>query len=348
MILEQKKGPPASQQRHVLCAESDQERDSWVNVLIRYISGTYDEQPPPPGALIPSANANTLIAQPRPSTSSVASADSTVISPARRHPAGNANTVAHDQSKHLQAAPESTSTSPMEHQPPQRWSDQVIASDNVPISSSLPSQLNITGGGILSERATSELGYYPDLGGIRQHYQEPQRTPHRHDRQQARVSVHPGYLPSYHAQNAGDVPAIEPYNNKVKISGPINGAPIFAGHKFRAKDGPESGNERERKSKSKNFWTGIMRSHNNVNTNNHNNNFYTNRIVFGVLVSEALEVAQIASLPAVAFRCIQYLEAKKAHQEEGIYRLSGSSAVIKNLRDLFNLGNYHVFFCFRI
>jgi len=36
------------------------------------------------------------------------------------------------------------------------------------------------------------------------------------------------------------------------------------------------------------------------------------------------------------FRCIQYLEAKHAELEEGIYRLSGSSAVIKGLKDRFN------------
>ena len=55
-------------------------------------------------------------------------------------------------------------------------------------------------------------------------------------------------------------------------------------------------------------------------------------------LEEALEVAQICNLPAIVFRSIQYLEAKKADQEEGIYRLSGSSAVIKNLKDRFNSG----------
>jgi hypothetical protein len=60
--------------------------------------------------------------------------------------------------------------------------------------------------------------------------------------------------------------------------------------------------------------------------------------VFGVQLEESLEVAQIANLPAIVFRCIQYLEAKKADQEEGIYRLSGSSAVIKGLKDRFNAG----------
>lgn len=60
------------------------------------------------------------------------------------------------------------------------------------------------------------------------------------------------------------------------------------------------------------------------------------RAVFGVNLDESLDVAEIASLPAIVFRCIQYLEAKKADQEEGIYRLSGSSAVIKALKDRFN------------
>lgn len=64
------------------------------------------------------------------------------------------------------------------------------------------------------------------------------------------------------------------------------------------------------------------------------------RAVFGVTLQESLEVAEIARLPAIVFRCIQYLEAKRADQEEGIYRLSGSSAVIKSLRDRFNAGQF--------
>lgn len=62
------------------------------------------------------------------------------------------------------------------------------------------------------------------------------------------------------------------------------------------------------------------------------------RSVFGVPIVDSLAVAQIANLPAVVYRCIEYLEAKKAEQEEGIYRLSGSSAVIKSLKDRFNAG----------
>ncbi len=65
---------------------------------------------------------------------------------------------------------------------------------------------------------------------------------------------------------------------------------------------------------------------------------YIPRAVFGVSLEESLDIAQIGSLPAIVFRCIQYLETKKAEHEEGIYRLSGSSAVIKGLKDRFNAG----------
>ncbi|KAL2270245.1 hypothetical protein VTJ83DRAFT_2429 [Remersonia thermophila] len=41
-------------------------------------------------------------------------------------------------------------------------------------------------------------------------------------------------------------------------------------------------------------------------------------------------------LPAVVYRCIQYLDAKNAIFEEGIFRLSGSNVVIKQLRERFN------------
>lgn len=51
-----------------------------------------------------------------------------------------------------------------------------------------------------------------------------------------------------------------------------------------------------------------------------------------------MAVSQIANLPSIVFRCIEYLEKKKADQEEGIYRLSGSSAVIKSMKDRFNTG----------
>jgi RalA-binding protein 1 len=63
--------------------------------------------------------------------------------------------------------------------------------------------------------------------------------------------------------------------------------------------------------------------------------------VFGVPIQEAVEIARVKEdldLPAVVFRCVQYLDNVKAENEEGIYRMSGSSAVIKTLKDRFNAG----------
>ena len=43
MIIEAKKGPGVASARHVLCAESDRERDHWVELLVRYVSGGYND-----------------------------------------------------------------------------------------------------------------------------------------------------------------------------------------------------------------------------------------------------------------------------------------------------------------
>jgi len=155
-------------------------------------------------------------------------------------------------------------------------------------------------------------------------------------------------------------------NGKIKISAPIGGAPIPAGYKFRAsgkekeKDATEQstpGSDRREKAKSKMFW-GFGRPTNGTSfftlatspTTSSTDGLLSSeknvapaqpqppRAVFGITLEESLEVAQIANLPAIVFRCIQYLELKKADQEEGIYRLSGSSAVIKSLKDRFNSG----------
>ncbi|KAI0263314.1 hypothetical protein BGY98DRAFT_1047088 [Russula aff. rugulosa BPL654] len=59
--------------RHVLCAESDSERDNWIEILVR-CSGAYDEHASPHSSLYvdTSASATTLVSlsQPRSSTSS--------------------------------------------------------------------------------------------------------------------------------------------------------------------------------------------------------------------------------------------------------------------------------------
>lgn len=64
------------------------------------------------------------------------------------------------------------------------------------------------------------------------------------------------------------------------------------------------------------------------------------RQAFGAPLAEAVRYTPPLDanvpLPAVVFRCIQYLDAKNAVLEEGIFRLSGSNVVIKQLRERFN------------
>jgi RalA-binding protein 1 len=139
----------------------------------------------------------------------------------------------------------------------------------------------------------------------------------------------------------------------------MNGTPIPAGFNFgggtkessNSLEVPSSGSgerERDRKAKSGRFWGAFGRQQPPAGSGATGPgptpttstpgpvSSTAGRAVFGVTIEQSLTVSQIANLPAIVFRCIEYLESKKAQQEEGIYRLSGSTAVIKTLKDRFN------------
>ncbi|KAJ1959664.1 Rho GTPase activating protein, partial [Dipsacomyces acuminosporus] len=61
--------------------------------------------------------------------------------------------------------------------------------------------------------------------------------------------------------------------------------------------------------------------------------------VFGVPLEAAVQYSKVREhyeLPAVVYRCIEFLDAKRAWLEEGIYRQSGSFSVLDSLRKAFN------------
>ena len=65
------------------------------------------------------------------------------------------------------------------------------------------------------------------------------------------------------------------------------------------------------------------------------------KAAFGVPLAEAAEYCgprgvEGVCLPAVVYRCLQYLEAKHAANEEGIFRMNGSNTLIKTLKNKFN------------
>ncbi|KAF8498699.1 hypothetical protein F5888DRAFT_1691149 [Russula emetica] len=396
LIIEPKKGTGGSY-RHVLCAESDSERDSWVEILVRYVSGAYDEHASPHSSLYvnTSASATTSVSssQPRSSTSSNAPVEPAPAPRDRRQAQRGMvkedinvsspvplSRLALDPSnaKLFQAAPsydeasgsssKSLSTVSSPEQSGQVFTDAQTArrlldkgspspaqGAESPLSSSLPttSPLDTVGGDFMPSigpRANSELGHYPDLiepQGSRGGGRHPQPSPeHPRHRQVRRTSLHPAVSEPLHSSESlpqSDRPASPDGVNqgasradmstKVKISGPMNGTPIPPGHKFGAKEPATEAAQSDRrdKVKSRMFQWG-WRQHGEKPIAPAN----VHRAVFGVVLEESLEVASIAGLPAIVFRCIEYLEKTKADQEEGIYRLSGSSAVIKNLKDKFN------------
>lgn len=351
LIVEAKKGQGGNHPRHVLCAESDADRDSWVEMLVRYFSGTYSEEAIPYSSSSSSSGPytnGTTSATLSEGTSASISTPVTVRRPVRGVSKDDISVSKQAAVPISRLAPDATNAklfsgpvlpdeystitrssspsksvqeaSPTERYPGPAMSDaqnaRRILERGQALASSLPdsSPLTSANGASGTDRSQSELGHYSDVP-------RATRSPERH-RERDHKSLHPSPTPDRDRAPSPD--------GKVKISGPLNGAPIPAGYKFGSGRDPqgESGSDRREKAKSRGFW-GFGRP-------NGAEKPPLPRPVFGVTLEESLEVSSVAHLPSIVFRAIQYLEAKNAEQEEGIYRLSGSSAVIKNLKDMFN------------
>ncbi|ORY42378.1 Rho GTPase activation protein, partial [Rhizoclosmatium globosum] len=60
------------------------------------------------------------------------------------------------------------------------------------------------------------------------------------------------------------------------------------------------------------------------------------------IVHRDFRISDDIELPAVVYRCIEYLDYHKASKEEGIYRLSGSATAIQQLKLMFNVDGIHI------
>lgn len=245
-----------------------------------------------------------------------------------------------------------------------------IPEADTPLSASLPTSSPLTGAeadDILATapRSNSELGHYPHLPPPGQQSQPSSRrekrqsyhpqlnavpqgaTPPRDPSPRPQRPVHPAAAAVAAAAQAQQQQQ-DAAQGKVKISGPVagSGAPIPAGYKFGAVEAPspvqppasqgKSDSSRREKAKSRLLWGWKTGGASDKDDKQSQASRAPPRAVFGVTLEESLDVASVVGLPAVVFRCVQYLEAKKAHEEEGIYRLSGSSSVVKALKDRFN------------
>lgn len=398
LIIEAKKGPSGSNIRHVLCASSDVDRDAWVDVLVRYVAGSFDDSYASSSSTGPSNEGHSrqsmgsMEAQ-RPTARARTMSNNDIVrggavpgSPPKQHDSNNK--FSHSVSTQPEGiSPIERATGLSDAQLALRMIDRGSAGGvlgGLSMSSSLPSNLDppVTQGpsgsasyatsqpssqSQVPQRASSEQGFYPEQRGtiVDQRMAPPKP---RAEKPSHRASYHPSLSTvdssptKQQFADGGQGSDIETGPGGKKISGPSNATPIPPGQGWGNKppllattDSPAS--DRERKVKSK-FWSfnrvpgvgGIVGGANGSGSDRERPNAGVPpatvnptaqggpRAVFGVPLEQALQVAQIANLPAVVFRCIEYLEAKKADEEEGIYRLSGSSAVIKSLKERFNAG----------
>ncbi|MCJ1399684.1 hypothetical protein MMC11_002886 [Xylographa trunciseda] len=260
LILEPKRKDSNNYIRHVLCAESDAERDEWVEALLHYVMG----QP---------VDASRI----RPSAVKSDSSSSKVSGSQSRRKDSEAEGMEPEESDALQA-----------------------------------------------------LSYADTI---------------------------PGQAP---VRNLGDRQNIEPSSPVVGastqtslkvISGPTNGTVIQNAGAWGNKL-PESPKSKEREMKKRSIW-GFREKVSSDGITNHSNDSNNDlsrihdekptnvKAVFGIPLQEAVDFCMAPGtdvyLPAVVYRCLEYLEAKGASSEEGIFRLSGSNVVIKALRERFNV-----------
>ena len=270
LIREPKRKDKDSFMDHVLCAESDVERDSWVAALLPYVDGPEME------------------GKSKPSLSTNDSGSSRVVAPVKKHS---------------------------------------LKTDAV--KSGSPN----------SER-------FDSLQAVPYEDTKPAQAPH--------VFITPDPVPteSPSPTTSSSQPSVKSISSQSKaISAPSNGAKINDvgawGNKPMA---IPVGNQREHKKRS--IWgfrdkngPDLVLNHANDSNLSLTQQQYQEQITnvkaaFGAPLADAVEFCGPRGidvcLPAVVYRCLEYLGSKDAPSEEGIFRMSGSNVVIKNLKKRFN------------
>jgi len=274
LILEPKRKDSTSLVRHVLCAESDDERDAWVDALLQCVDYKDDEEPEkPPRSTVPDA--------------------SVARSPRLQKPMKDA-------SPRLQK-------SMNDLRPPSRSNDII------------PRAIDPLRAVHYNETVAGEA---PIIGpGIPRNVETPS----------------PPYNASFSA--AGELAT----SNYPNISGPKNLQVISKSGDWGMKPPPMPSSKEPGKDKKRGMFAAFRgRSSSDLAPGGATSPGWSaqGRAVFAVPLAEAVEFAHpvgaTTELPAVVYRCIEYLTKKRGVYEEGIFRLSGSNTVVKALRDRFN------------
>ncbi|KAI5857874.1 hypothetical protein BZA05DRAFT_415257 [Tricharina praecox] len=170
-------------------------------------------------------------------------------------------------------------------------------------------------------------------------------TPEELSRQQ--VSPSPNSMLSQSGPFSSSAPVPERGHPVKQISAPTNGSVISDPAAWGAGKSAED-KKAEKAAKKRSIWGFKQRISSNSEDQGKQpaghqqavERFPLSRSVFGATLEEAVYLTKPpgveVALPSVVYRCIEYLDAKNASDEEGIFRLSGSNVVIKGLREKFN------------
>ncbi|KAK4615621.1 putative Rho-type GTPase-activating protein 2 [Fulvia fulva] len=280
LILEPKKKDSSALVRHVLCAESDDERDAWVGALLQYVDFQDDEDQ----------------------------------QPARQAQVSKTEITGH-RSPRLQK-------SMSDLRPSSNTSRITMQSTTSASAQSVQSAQSFQSAPSLPSDEVRTIGYNETVAG------------------EAPLMYPPGSQtpsPPYEQLTADQSQAVHP-----AISGPTNLQVIQNTGDWGMRPPPIPGAKDKKRSMFSSLPFGRGRSSSDLAPGDIKaaNASTGSRGVFGVPLAEAVAAVPVedaeTDLPAVVYRCVEYLIGKHAVAEEGIFRLSGSNTVIRSLKDRFN------------
>lgn len=303
LILEPKKRDSSAIIRHVLCAESDEERDAWVATLLAHVNLKDVKK-----------NRDSSVTKHHPTSSSVSSVGvPTIIQPLNNAQASTSSSKAPKDGSRERPAPTSNNSNKENQEPPKSLLNSILPDRRTP-SPQMQNQSH-------SRSRSDDQGELQTLGVSYEQTVQAEAPTLGQSSYQRRAS----HLPS----------------KGQTISGPTNGGPIQNMELWGLKT-PTHIKDKKRSifgfRGKQSFDLNTARSDGPVAAAAEPRNPPKN--VFGIPLIEAIEYTQPVGveeyLPAVVYRCIEYLRDKDASSEEGLFRLSGSSVMIKTLRERFN------------
>ncbi|KAJ5992901.1 hypothetical protein N7451_008625 [Penicillium sp. IBT 35674x] len=283
LVLEPKRKDSSALVRHVLCAESDDERDRWVEALMEYVESPSSDNDSRGSA----SSKNQQQSQTRPQqTSNNGSKPRSLPNSGSRKPTRGVE------------SPDQEAAAPV-----QGFSfDDTIAAEPPILGSSLEQAPR-------SPRIPAALSTdFRDLS----------QSPIEHSLQSAKTISGP--------TNGAVIQDVGAWGNKTTMSTKEKKRSIWG---FRTRSSFDLSSQAPAVNESGIASTSIQAERKDPV-----------RPVFGIPLAEAVQycgpLGVDVELPAVVYRCIEYLHSKGAALEEGIFRLSGSNVVIKALKERFN------------